>query len=276
MTQKKLRLSYSRLTTYMTCHKMYYWTYIENLIPAGPTDIPLQVGGTVHELRDLWVSGKLDTTLMKDPEEFKKFIQDLYPEGSQDNLGEVAFDSYRLFKLYMEENQDVKHVASETHLEWDDGEKIWYTRLDGLVRTEDNRLWREELKTTGRMDSAYLSGLRGGLQAGMAYTIMKNVMPEAVTGTFYVLLVKTKIAQHHRMFIPAERQLYDMTEKCVNGIYQGIKNEIWYPSMNCFFYNRECKYLPLCKNDSPQIRKDFYKERVDFLEPAGSDTSVVA
>ena len=72
------------------------------------------------------------------------------------------------------------------------------------------------------MNSAYLTGLKGGLQAGVAYIVVANTLPEKVSGTVYNLLVKTKVPQYYRNFVTAERLLVDRTEKCIAGVVKDI------------------------------------------------------
>jgi len=266
----KLRLSYSRIGTLIHCPKAYYWRYVENLQPKAPPTVALKTGSLVHDLRDLWIKGNLDMEMLTNPEQVTNWVKEHYPDAaSEGDVSQVTYDVSRLFYEYHKKMTDVEHVASETHLEWDDGEKIWYTRLDGLVRMQDGTLWREETKTTARMDSAYLSGLKGGLQAGMAYIIMKEVMPEEVKGTLYTILVKTKIATCEKMLVPKERLLVQMTLDCVHGAFDTISHERFYPTMQCFYYNRQCEYLPLCKGGTEQMKKDFYTERKDILLEKG-------
>jgi hypothetical protein len=71
------------------------------------------------------------------------------------------------------------------------------------------------------------------------------------------------------MLVPAEKTLLKMTEGCIEGVVSCIKKELFYPSMQCFYYNRECEYLQLCKNDSEVTRSTFFQERKDYIpQPA--------
>lgn len=261
----KLRLSASRVNVYNQCHKKYYWIYIKNLIPIGPPGKALQIGSLVHRLKEMLHKGEDFGSVLRTAPAFTEWVKTEYDDPS--NLAEVAYDAYRLFKKLLEvmQEKDLSFESSETHMELDLGDFLVYTRLDGVVRTPDDRLWRDELKTTSRLDSAYLSGLKGGLQAGMAHLVTKNVYPEPLSGTLYTLLVKTKEAQCHVMPIPKERHIEEMTLRCLEGTYKGITDEVWYPSMNCFTYNRSCEYLPLCKHPSEKTKQDFYTERKEVV-----------
>ena len=162
-------------------------------------------------------------------------------------------------------NDPLEVVSSETHLELNRGLYTLYTRVDELVRTQDKKLWRGEHKTTARIDNAYLKGLKRGVQAGIADIVLEKVMPEKIWGTMYNLLVKTKVPQYYRSPILTEKNLRPMTESMLEYVYEGITGERFGCSMNCFAYNRECKFLALCKYDSPQIREAFYKYRPDEI-----------
>jgi len=259
----KLRLSASRCNTYLHCPKSYYWTY-EEKVQAKGVSLPLAVGGITHRLLHQMHIGKLPLDKLKD---YDEVVLKHYPHLTKQEAEQVAHEAMTLFSGYATkfERDPLDVVSSEMHLESDRGKYLLYARLDGLVRTQDERLWRFETKTTSRIDSAYLSGLKGGIQAGISYILLKETMPEKVMGTIYNLIVKTKIPQYERSPILAEKQLGLMTEEMLEGVCEGIFNKRFFPSMQCFFYNRSCDFLPLCKNDSKQIREAFFEPRPDVI-----------
>jgi len=259
----KIQLSTSRIQTYLHCPKAYDWCYNKNLVPKKTTTA-LQIGSVVHELLQVFNEGKLDQEFI---DHLPSWVETQYPLIEKEEALNVAAEAANLVLGYLRQykGDEYEVVSPEVHLELDRGDYILYTRLDNLCRSGDGRLWRGEYKTTSRMDSAYLSGLKGGLQAGIAYLIQKEVMPERVHGTVYSILVKTKVPQYGRMLVPAEKTLLKMTEACVAGVVGCIKDAKFHPSMSCFYYNRECEYLQLCKNDSQMTREAFFEERKDYL-----------
>lgn len=264
MTKEKLRLSTSRIQNYLHCPKKYNWIYNELLV-AKKRSAALQVGTLVHLLLQKDVEGNLTVDYINNlVSEVKKDYPGNTPEEDQD----IAYQALNLYKGYKDKFQDdpYKVVGSETHLELDMGDYTLYTRLDTIVKDSSSRLWRGEYKTTARIDSAYLSGLKSGLQAGISYIVSSAVLPEKLSGTVYSLLVKTKIPQYERVLVLAEKSLVERTLECVKGVADGILQKRFYPSMECHFYNRECEYLPLCKNDTTNIRNDFYEPRVEFFD----------
>ena len=260
----KLQLSTSRIQSYLHCPKKYWWTYLQNLVPKV-TARPLKVGGVVHDLLEKYNKGELTQSFLNN---LLGWVAERYPdvENPEEAL-DIAAEAANLVLGYLRTYEDdpFEIVSPEVHLELERKDYILYTRLDNLCRGRDGRLWRGEYKTTGRLDSAYLSGLKGGLQSGIAQIILKEVMPERVTGTVYSLLVKTKVPSYHRMPVPLESGLIPRTEECIKGVVRGIKEGLFYPSMQCYPYNRECEYLPLCKHDSEATREAFYTERKEYL-----------
>ena len=261
---KKRRYSYSRIQTYEHCPKSYFWRYVLGLYPKVQTGNALQIGSITHELRDLYAKQELTNEFLAN---YEDWCTKKYPHHSESEVLDIATQALSLFQVFMEHDTRVplNWVSSETHMELDTGEYVLYTRVDGLARTEDQRLWREELKTTSKLDSAYLNGLKGGVQAGIAYLVMKESVPEPVQGTCYDLLVKTKIPQCHRTFVQAERGLEQLTWDCINGVHAALEREDYHPSMSCFYYNRSCEYLSLCKGVTQHTLNTFFEKRDPFL-----------
>lgn len=267
----KLRLSASRCGVYTSCPKKYYWTYIEHLkvkSPEGKRN--LYIGALVHRLKHQYNIGKLNLTALG---QYDQVVKKVFPEIMNDQEAfSIAQEALTLFDGFIRAfaNDPIEVVSSEVHLELDRGPYLLYTRVDELNRTQDGRLWRGEHKTTARTDNAYLKGLKRGIQAGIADIVLEAVMPERVYGTLYNLLVKTKVPQYYRSPILTEKSLRTMTESMLEHVYTGITQERWGCSMNCFPYNRECEFLPLCKHDDPAIRKAFYEYRPDTI-PTNED-----
>ena len=261
----KERYSTSRLNTYLHCPKAYWWCYRENLVPKE-RGRPLYLGSLVHLLLEVYNKEELTTEFIQN---LPQWVQEEFPEVDQAEALSLATEAadYVLGYLRAYEDDPFKVISPEVHLELERDEYILYTRVDNICQSQDGRFYRGEYKTTAKMDSAYLSGLKSGLQAGIAYIIMKEVVPERITGTVYSLIVKTKIPQYHRMLVSAEKGLIQRTEECIQGVHESIQEGKFYPSMQCHYYNRACEYLPLCKNDTKETREAFYTKREEFLPP---------
>jgi hypothetical protein len=264
----KLRLSTSRVKTYLHCPKAYWWQYKEDVVLQKRSKA-LQVGDFTH----IFLQKDAEGTLTKEyVNQLADEVQKAYPDNTIEESTDIAYDAFTYYLGHKEKFKDsaFKIESTEVHLECEMKGFTLYTRLDTLLRDQESRLWRGEYKTTARIDSAYLSGLKSGLQAGISYLVMQEVMPEPITGTIYDLIVKTKVPQYERAMILAERSLIQRTTDCLNGVADGILSERFYPSMECHYFNRECDFLPLCKHDSIATREAFYERRTEFYnKPKG-------
>lgn len=115
------------------------------------------------------------------------------------------------------------------------------------------------------MDSAFLSGLRKSLQAGIYDFLVRENIKEKLWGTIYDLLVKTKVPQYKRNLVPVSIPVIERSIKTVEGVVKDIlmclaKPSMIYPSCQCYSYNRECDYIHLCNFDSEEVRKNFYNQ----------------
>jgi hypothetical protein len=258
----KPKYSYSKINTYLTCPKKYFWAYEGEgpglgLVPKVSSR-NLRLGDVTHRLRALYFEEKLTKNSFKN---LDLAVKKAFPELTEPEAYSIAFEAGRLVQAYINKygNDSVKMLSPEVVLEWDAGPAILTTRLDGIAQTPDGRIWRDELKTAAKMDSMYLQGLKKGLQAGIAHVVMKNVLPQKPVGTIYTILVKTKEPQAERTMVLFERSLEDRTMQCVKGVHSRIIARDFYPSLNCFQYNRACDYSPLCRNDNPRTREEFFK-----------------
>jgi hypothetical protein len=263
---KKQRLSNSRIGTFMSCRRKYYWTYIEDLAPIAKADY-FQIGLVVHNLRERWIKNELEAT---DISGLMKTVQELYPDNDAQTTEMVSLEAARLFNGYVQnfEEDDFKLVSPEIILEKDIGEFILYARLDGVAIDSDGNHYRDELKTTSRMDSGYLQGLRRGLQTGISYWLMDEVLDFKTKGTLFEIIVKTKVPQFQRLPSLRDDWTVRYAKECVYGVWESIKHcgkdkRMFYPSMNCTFGKSVCPYETLCREDTPLKRSTFFTKYSD-------------
>jgi len=257
----KLRMSHNRISIWQACHLKYRYYYIDKLMPKEEKAYPLQVGDIVHKLKHLWYSGELT---VKKIDNIQQFVQSLYPDNTEETTLNVAADAGTLMAGYLRQfgtEDPIEIISSEVQLQVEFPNYYLFAIVDALGRPKDKKLWRVETKTTARMDSYYLNGLKGGLQGAIYDFLTEEVMKEQVKGTIYDLIVKTKIPSYHRAYAGINRQAIKRALETVEGVYQEIQRAEYFPSSRCFSYNRECDYALLCNNDTLQTRKEFYKVR---------------
>jgi hypothetical protein len=220
---------------------------------------PLQVGDIVHRLLHLWYNGRL---VASDIANLEILVAKLYPGNTDQQALDVATDAATLVQGYLSKFGDddpLTFISTEVHLQVEFENYYLYAIIDALARPQDKKLWRVEHKTTAKMDSYYLNGLKGGLQGSIYDYLTEQVMKEEVKGTIYNLLVKTKIPDYFRTYTSKNRESVKRMLQTVEGVYKEITQGEFYPSSRCFSYNRECEYLLLCNNDNEQTRQSFYK-----------------
>ena len=254
---EKLRVSQSRVNTFLSCRVEHRWIYEVGLVPKVKAQ-PLQIGDIVHRLLHLYYDGRLTAEFTLNLEDF---VKDLYPDNIDGEALDVAYEALALLKGYLakyEEDDPLSIVPGETTLETDMGDYILTGKVDAWARLQDGRLWRVEHKTTAKLDSYYLDGLKGGLQGGIYDFLTESLFEEKLSGTIYNLLVKTKIPQYKRAYTSINRKVIERALMTVEGVVRDIQNGDVYPSSRCFSYNRVCDYKHLCDYDSPEVRENFY------------------
>lgn len=256
---EKLILRSSKVTTFLHCRKKYYWEYVEYLVPKE-TSIPLQVGTIVHKLLDLHHKKELTVEMV---ENLPEYIQSLYSENSEELSEGIASEAARLVSGYLQkwEKDDIQVISSEVMGEVEMPNYILRIRADGLARSTNSKLWRLEHKTTARMDSSYLNGLKGGIQGAMYDFVLDHLFKEEVAGTIYNLLVKTKVPQFERTFSIRDMAMRERMLKTLDGVARDILSGDFYPSCQCFYYGRPCEFKPLCDFYSDAVRDAFYIKR---------------
>jgi hypothetical protein len=234
-------------------------SYIENLSPKEKA-IPLQIGDIVHQLLLKLIINELTPG---DLEHLDELVTKLYPENSEEVSLDIAIQAGQLINGYLHKYEDdpLTFIPGETILETDIGCCILTGRVDAWARPQDGRLWRVEHKTTGKMDSFYLKGLKGGLQGAIYDFLTEKLFDEPLTGTIYNLLVKTQIPQYHRAYTKCNKFAIERMLKTVEGVVRDIERGDFYPSSLCFGYNKECDFKLLCEYDSPSTRESFYQIR---------------
>ena len=261
-TNKKLTLSYSKINTYLECRKRYWWEYEQDLTPKARRVAP-SVGDVVHRLRRKW---HLDRLLVTDVEFLQERVQQLYPDMSDDDIEQVCRKALRLFDAYINQWDRSKfeiaspEVTFELECEVAGQPFVIMAKLDGICKTPDGRLWRDELKTSSRTDPSYLAGLRNPLQTGIYHWVTNEVLKKQgqhIIGTVFTMLVDTKVPQCTQTPHMTGTWLTDLAKQTVYGVAEDIlTNKPLYPSTKCLLFY-ECPYLELCRSDTPAKRENY-------------------
>lgn len=269
-----LTMSYSKASTFLFCRQKYIWQYIEDLTPKT-TAPPLKIGVVVHNLREKYNRGEL---LPKDIHQLKQTVMDMYPNEDWEQNEDAAYQSAKLFDIYLKtlDGDGLKLISPEMTLkkemtEPETGTKfILEARYDALCQTPDERLWREELKTTARTDNMFLKGLRKGIQTGVSMWLADELLDFKLSGTIYTILLRQKVMDAKRGWDLRSDWSVDFAKRAINGVVRDIQRGDFYPSMDCARYNKPCEFLPLCEGGGENLKHELYQSREEVKQKSQS------
>jgi len=275
MSGDKLKLSHTKIQTWMHCRQKYVWIYHENLAPLTKSHA-LKLGDIVHQLLHFWAAKEWSLEDIQDYNKVKNLVQEVYQNDDEDYCLRCASEASTLVSGWINAygNDPVYHlIPGETTLEHDMGQYILTGRTDAWARDESDLLWRVEYKTAARIDKNYLSGLTTGLQGSIYDYLTETLFNETLQGTMYNMLIKTKIPKFERAMTRCNRKAIDRMLEAVEGTYRSIQRGDFYKSARCYSYGNECPYKVLCEHDSPGARKAFFTHYKP--EKGGADEETV-
>jgi hypothetical protein len=263
-----LGLSYSKISTWLTCRQRFYYEYEMGLAPKRKS-MALQVGGLLHQLMKEYYTGQLDLEEFND---LQKVVQKFHKANSEGESMEVALTAAQLMlgyiRKYQGEQVEVTDVEQTFFMPRTEPEtKMFYIihgTIDAMIRFEETKRWQFEHKTTARNDSLYLRGLRDILQGRIYHMLSNYYYDNEVVGIIFNILVKTKVPQFDRAPVMLSQDSIDKALETIDGVVREIVvYDIFRNFQNCTLYNRECDYKLLC--DKPeqfeQISNAFYEKR---------------
>lgn len=135
------KLSYSRLQTFLSCPKKYFYNYVEGL--QGGFAAPLILGSLFHEVLEKFYKGE-DVTPVIDT--YKAYVND----GDLDTPLDLFDNVLKEYKLhYKEQDMKEKPLGIELKLvqDWDAGDEVTGI-IDKLVETDEGIIKIRDYKTT--------------------------------------------------------------------------------------------------------------------------------
>ncbi len=232
-------LSVSQLGTWNSCRMKWFFHY-NGIYPVRRESHALALGTAVHELLDLFLSGK-----PTDPR-----LNEMALEAP-----DIAGEAERLLDEVRKGPQR-KIVTTELQLsssrETLSG-RVYAIRgiLDAVVLYDDESLWRMEHKTTSRMNSLYLQGLSSGLQTGVYHWLAESVY-KPLKGTIYNILINTKTPQYTSAAIPVNKNLVIRSIAQCDVMADEIMDGLIYRNLlSCASFNQQCQYRSLCNRPDP-------------------------
>lgn len=138
-------VSFSKLTTWRTCHMQYNYRYVQNLRRKQKSEA-LYTGGFVHDALEAFYKDKSWNAVLKNGEKaFKKLFKE-----ERDRLGDIPGIVRSMVERYIDNwvEADLTPITTEKafQVEIDDG-IILEGKIDLIASDSKDRIWVEEHKT---------------------------------------------------------------------------------------------------------------------------------
>ncbi len=213
MKRDPIKLSHTALSTFQECPRKFELRYLDRLVPQlwAEDSESLSVGRMFDRAISMWHDGQpadeiadwIDAACPNRPMDerttdrycrvlamFRGYVH-RYPRGSE---------AFTVVGLQCQIEDDVINPATGAPARLLTYDGI----LDGLLVWEDGGLWVWELKTTGRIDAAYLEKLWIAPQTGLYAVHVERTLGLPVAGILYDIVEKADKNIHRRAGETAE------------------------------------------------------------------------
>jgi hypothetical protein len=278
---------YSKISSFQTCRKKYYWEHVRHLRPKTK-GTPLLFGGAIHEALDVYYTH--DDKEKGTIEAIKKFKSEYStPEG--DELRTVENGEKMLMWYFVKyKDEPFKTIGKpEQGFVFFIGDILYGGRLDLPVEW-DGQLWIMEHKTTTRLTGGYFDQFELDKQPTGYIIALEEFTGRKCAGAIINAMepwkdvkrvsARTKQPEDHFLRKPLTRsdELKERFRYNVQAIVRDIKwceeNDEFQEAEKkevCYYYNRPCPYLQLCTyGESPRVLERDYQ--VEVWEPYKDST----
>jgi len=295
--ENKIYLSYSGMSCFMDCKRMYYWRYIQQLelIQFSPHFI---IGNAI----DFGISllyEKDANTIKKTLMEFSKLRKKLRGEISLNIQQEQELNDQEVIIVGMlEAYKDIhkKHIKELRHQHTQLKANVDFNgitvgiKIDNIIGKK-KKLYLHELKTTKQLTPDYVKNIKNDLQTAIYFHIynLKKLGP-TLDGIIYDVIQKPSIRlkkkETKQEFVGRLKEYYkgpdgntryymeiidqpllhkDRILNTITGIADDLKNrktmEDFYPNDRfCYVYKR-CEYYTICHEGATKSILANYKKR---------------
>lgn len=277
-------LSYSKVSTFMNCRRMYYFTYVKGY-QSKVLNKNYVVGNFVHlGLRNIYskVSDGIQKTMKFFHVERKNFrkqmiisAEDEQKLNEQEIVIEGILEAYA--KKYSKFIRETKHIGSEEEIKLSHttsvGTKV-IGRLDNLLERKGN-LYIHEIKTASTVTPDYIRNIKNSFQITLYKAMYNNLYKKKIKGFIFDVIRKPSIRQKQKEnkheFLERLYQYYlnendpmlfymeimdnslisqDKAFNVLDNVAKDLKNcktiDDYYHNYNyCFVFSR-CQYYDMC------------------------------
>lgn len=282
MSDNIIKLSKSRINTFIMCPYKYYLRYSLNIRPQKK-NIKLVIGLTAHKVieeyliqnkstkefvlsdvnNEVWSSYSLDNTEC-DSEEDLISAKDVCQTLVERFINEITVTPWM-----------IEHSFSLPMINLDTGEQLediwWCGRMD-FVDERSCGAYIVDIKTKSKSGNFF--DIKTSLElTGYAYSFRMETGEEEA-GVSLINLIKTKIPKVQQL--DDKRYMDDFIGffYTIKAIADNIQNERFYqnPGLHCSF----CDYRPFCARDFDLVAKRFGERNLDLWQEGGTGNRVRA
>ena len=304
MTKKKkekLKLSYSRVSTFLDCKKKYYWKYVVG-IELNRFNQNFIIGNSVHHgVYKLYEGAKNPVLSTKKyfNKERNQLRKDLLVNAKDEQIlnekEPVVLGMIEGYgRVYKKQLKKIKHISNEHHIEYEIEDGIVVTMFFDNILKVGKKLFVHELKTARTLTPDYVNNIKNDLQSNMYFYLgnrSQGKKKKWLSGIVYDVIKKPSIrmkkTEDKKQFLARLGRYYSGPEAANELFYQDyiekpmvkesriletvlgvaddllkcIKDSTFYPN-DCFCYVRSrCDYYDICHYGENAETLSRYKKR---------------
>lgn len=276
-----MKMSYSRLNQYRSCPRLYYWRFIQNLVPKKDP-VPLIVGRATHQGLAAHYSGKspnqyIESSFEEVRASTKYLTEELADLAEQERYVKQIMVWYR--DQWPKEPWTI--LAPEVQGSIPLGDHEFFFRCDGLISWQ-GKPWLLEHKTTAQMGAMFFKKFRmDGQITTYCYCVWKKLGDRPVGALINAIRKSKKLDraefardvtmrsedQLNEFMAQAEGQLQEIS--LLENIARTDKSAWLMNTAQCVAWNRSCDYTELCYKETPGIRELFAPRPPDYVDLGG-------
>ena len=281
----------SGVKQFISCHREYGWSRVENLEPEQPR-WPLEFGSATHLFLQEHKRGVPMAEALKLAE--ARLVRDFKPAMFQEELEEreqykeLLRNLVPAYMAYWSDDIDVP-IGNEIkgRVEVGEGTGVYIVFQVDQIVSAHGQFWIKDYKTMSKNDDRGFQPYEIDIQptayvyavSKMMYGWKPHSAKPRIAGTIIDGLIKTKVPQFRReTFLRTDDDLAEFerewVEVCREIAMRHARVQAGEPwklvfyrnTQHCFKWGRACDFFQLCTKDSPMMRMA-YKHRVaDYMD----------
>jgi hypothetical protein len=222
---KKNILTYSSISSFLNCRKLYKYRYIDELVPITK-DKNLKLGNDIHNFLADWHRYNDRFNLIDTIDNYYKNKEQNEDNKSNYNLAKVMMLSYierypseEFIPVVLEETFENNIINPSTN--YSSRNFIISGKVDGLIQYPDGTYYLLEHKTTSNIAGSYLERLWTDFQISLYSYYIEQSKGIEIDGVLYNILTKAKLRQGKE---ETEKEFYERRMNLISKSKKGNSN----------------------------------------------------